>query len=472
MRKLLKLTVLPAAILMLIACEKEKNPGKIEYEVNHWPYVKTLEITSVTDTSAILHAVVNAYNLPTIVTFEYGERIPYGKSVIADESPVTGSSLTSVNAYISGLLPYTIYYFRVKAENSVWKNFYGSDSTFVLPVLTDPPHIPDVPVPTCTYYNSENTGLPGNVVRRIFIDGSNNIWIASLFIDYNNWMIGNAPAGTGVTKFDGTNWTTYTTANGLANNMVLSIAIDAQGNIWFGTEGGGVSKFDGINWTTYLNPNGTDYVNPNGSDWNYVLSIAIDDQGNKWFGTRAGVSKFDDTTWTTYTTADGLADNYVHSIVIDNQDIKWIGTHNGISKFDGKNWTNYTKTNSDLVNDDIMAIAIDAQGSKWFGTAWGVSKLDGAEWTTYPYEPSGGQSSKWGQPIFAIAIDALDNKWFGSGEGITKFDGTNWTHYSTANGVKIGSVPSIAIDAEGNKWCATNGIQGSGICVGLLCLQI
>ena len=45
----------------------------------------------------------------------------------------------------------------------------------------------------------------------------------------------------GVSKFDGTTWTTYTTADGLVDNNVTAIAIDAQGNKWFGTYNG-VSK--------------------------------------------------------------------------------------------------------------------------------------------------------------------------------------------------------------------------------------
>ena len=45
----------------------------------------------------------------------------------------------------------------------------------------------------------------------------------------------------GVSKFDGSNWTTYrfnNTANGLVNNWVNAIIIDAKGDIWFGTSGG------------------------------------------------------------------------------------------------------------------------------------------------------------------------------------------------------------------------------------------
>ena len=60
---------------------------------------------------------------------------------------------------------------------------------------------------------------------------------------------------------------------------------------------------------------------------NWVNDIAIDAQGNKWFGTIDGVSKFDGTTWTTYTTADGLANNNVNAIAIDAQGNKWFGTN-------------------------------------------------------------------------------------------------------------------------------------------------
>lgn len=46
----------------------------------------------------------------------------------------------------------------------------------------------------------------------------------------------------GVSKFDGTNWTTYNQNDGLAENYVTSIVVDSQDNIWFGTLGGGITK--------------------------------------------------------------------------------------------------------------------------------------------------------------------------------------------------------------------------------------
>jgi ligand-binding sensor domain-containing protein len=65
----------------------------------------------------------------------------------------------------------------------------------------------------------------------------------------------------------------------------LALAIDSKNNKWFGgTLSGGVWKYDESNWTNYTTDDGL--VNSN------VLSIAIDKEDNIWFGTMGGVSKF------------------------------------------------------------------------------------------------------------------------------------------------------------------------------------
>ena len=210
-----------------------------------------------------------------------------------------------------------------------------------------------------------------------------------------------------------------------------------MGNKWFA--GWGVLKFDGTNWTTYFTSNGL--VN------NTVHAIAIDVSGNKWFGTDSGVSELSGSTWTNYTvnsTSNGLSNNQVYCIAIDASGNKWFGTNGGVSKFDGSNWTKFTTSNG-LVNNYVYAIAIDISGNKWFGTNGGVSKFDGTNWTTYT-APGG---------VVSIAIDAQGNKWFGTWSGVSKFDGLNWITYSTSNGLSDNNIRSIAIDAKGNKWIGT-----------------
>ncbi len=46
----------------------------------------------------------------------------------------------------------------------------------------------------------------------------------------------------GLTRFDGTTWKTYTTADGLPCNSVRAVAVDAEGTVWCGTDQG-VSRF-------------------------------------------------------------------------------------------------------------------------------------------------------------------------------------------------------------------------------------
>ena len=178
-------------------------------------------------------------------------------------------------------------------------------------------------------------------------------------------------AGTtgGVVKWniDDSSYIKYTTADGLADNRVLAMAIDLAGNKWFCTSEG-ISRFDGTNWTTYTINNGlADNVN----------SIAIDSEGHIWFGTNRGVNSFDGVNWTVYDKSDGLAHDEVSSIVIDSNGNKWFAygyDRKGITKFDGTNWTTYTESDG-LIDDRVLSIAIDSTGNKWIGTQAGLSFL-------------------------------------------------------------------------------------------------
>ncbi|MBN2431478.1 MAG: hypothetical protein JXQ27_08375 [Acidobacteria bacterium] len=80
--------------------------------------------------SAILHGTVNAHNISTTVTFEYGTTIAYGNTVTAVPSPVAGSVDIPVSAAITGLNFNTTYHFRVVAVNAGGTT-YGDDLTFL-----------------------------------------------------------------------------------------------------------------------------------------------------------------------------------------------------------------------------------------------------------------------------------------------------------------------------------------------------
>ena len=60
----------------------------------------------------------------------------------------------------------------------------------------------------------------------------------------------------GISRFNGSKWTNYTTKDGLTSNKIYSAQADKEGNVWFGTLDWGVNKFDGRTWSNYT-PNNT-----------------------------------------------------------------------------------------------------------------------------------------------------------------------------------------------------------------------
>lgn len=88
----------------------------------------------------------------------------------------------------------------------------------------------------------------------------------------------------------GSTWTLYDHQNsGLADNNVVNIAIDSYGNVWF-TTFNGVSKFNGTTWTTYY-----EHFNIGNTDRTNTAGIAFDSEGNIWIGSEC-LSELNSTT--------------------------------------------------------------------------------------------------------------------------------------------------------------------------------
>ncbi len=82
-------------------------------------------------------------------------------------------------------------------------------------------------------------GLAGDAVRAIAIDGAGRAWFAT---DFN----GAGVLDTNGTPFDKSDdrWQSFHLADGLASDFLYTVAVDAVGRIWFGTDGAGLSILD------------------------------------------------------------------------------------------------------------------------------------------------------------------------------------------------------------------------------------
>lgn len=78
--------------------------------------------------SATFNGSVNPNYASSTAIFEWGETTAFGNSVTAAQSPVTGYLPVNVSADVSGLLPGTVYYTRVKSENSLGTAYSGNTS--------------------------------------------------------------------------------------------------------------------------------------------------------------------------------------------------------------------------------------------------------------------------------------------------------------------------------------------------------
>jgi uncharacterized protein (TIGR02145 family) len=108
------------------------------------PAATTTAATNITSTGATLNGTVNSNEISTTVTFEYGTSTSYGQSTTATPAQVTGNTVTSVNAVISGLTAGVTYHFRVKAVNTLGTT-YGNDMVLttigLVPTATTQPAI-------------------------------------------------------------------------------------------------------------------------------------------------------------------------------------------------------------------------------------------------------------------------------------------------------------------------------------------
>jgi len=107
-------------------------------------------------------------------------------------------------------------------------------------------------------------------------------------------------------------------------NYVFSILVAADQTIWAGTWGGGVSRFDGRKWSNLTARDGL--------AGDIVYSLAQDGRGNLWFGTSQGLSRYDGKGWLTINSQSGLLDNNVYALAVaPNGDI-WAGTKRGVAR--------------------------------------------------------------------------------------------------------------------------------------------
>lgn len=107
-------------------------------------------------------------------------------------------------------------------------------------------------------------------------------------------------------------------------NYVFSMIIDSDDVPWAGTWGGGVSRYENEKWLNLTEKDGL--------AGDIVYSMAQDQAGGYWFGTNKGLSYYDGDIWINYDRNSGLPGNDVYAIAIATNGDVWVGTRGGVSR--------------------------------------------------------------------------------------------------------------------------------------------
>ena len=241
-----------------------------------------------------------------------------------------------------------------------------------------------------------------------------------------------------IVRHDGQNWAVLTASGGQPFQGVPGFQ-DQDGCIWFTTRDRGVIRYDGSTFTSFTTADGLAE--------NDARVICQDRRGGIWIGTSSsGVTRYDVEAFSTFTRADGLLANGVRSLLSDRDGHIWVGTAGGVSRYDGSSFTPLGP------GDAVYSILQGRNGDLWFGTRIsGVYRYDGQESTTYSIED--GLASNY---VTDILEDRHGHFWFMTvGGGATRFDGKTWTVLTDEDGLTAATAYMALEDRDGDIWIGT-----------------
>ncbi|MCU0424100.1 MAG: ATP-binding protein [Candidatus Kapabacteria bacterium] len=202
-------------------------------------------------------------------------------------------------------------------------------------------------------------GLPTDIIYALLEERNVSGKAGALWIGTN---------GGGLCRVQGGKTTTFTTKNGLTNDVVFTLLQDKKGVLWIGTVGGGVNRYENGVFTHLTTQEGLPSDN--------VRALLEDRNGAVWIGTvGGGIAQYFEGKITVYSTNEGLSNNTIRSFHEDETGVLWVGTvGGGLCRFKDGVFRAIT-TKHGLFNDVIHSIVDDGCGYFWMSCNKGIFRV-------------------------------------------------------------------------------------------------
>lgn len=302
-------------------------------------------------------------------------------------------------------------------------------------------------------------------------DGKGNLWFATT----NN----------GIVKYNKTkeSYAKISSKNGLAGDIILTIAKDREGNIWSSSWGFGVAMFEGERFVHYTQKEGlvSDVIaqvindgkggliiNASKGIFKYsakegiqlldkqlekfsAIAIAMDNNGVLWLGDMNALYSFYNGKLKKYTKEDGITSLPVTTILCENNNVWAASWSGGLSRFDGKTFKNYSAEDG-LSSPYIYTLFKNNIGEICVGT-WdgGLNIYNGKTFKVYKKEQGLPNNN-----VISIT-QGRNNMWVGTfGGGVCEFDGKKFKTISSKDGLSYDGVVGLTLDDNRNLIIATS----------------
>src|SRR4029079_6475100 len=163
--------------------------------------------------------------------------------------------------------------------------------------------------------------------------------------------------------------TPYEAHDGLANNLVNSLAQTPDGYLWAGSEEG-LTRFDGATFTTY------DHRKTEGIPANTFSALAVDPAGVLWAATRDhGLVRLVDGESRAVIWETGAQNAHIRALTFDRDGDLWIGLRDqGVVLLRNGILVAALGSRNGLPADEVRSILAARDGSIWFGTFRGLAQ--------------------------------------------------------------------------------------------------